>query len=289
MRSEQQILNVIITTAREDERVRLVVMNGSRANPNAPRDFFQDFDVVYFVPDVTPFIKNLEWVERFGEIMIMEMPEDMDDPPPAKDGSFGYLMQFKDGTRIDLGISPLTSLDELLKDSLTVVLLDKDGRTGSCPPSSESDYYPEPPTAKAFTDCCTEFWWLCTYVVKGLWRREILYARFMMDNLCRGELMKILKWYIGMRTGFTVNPGKLGKYYQRYLEPGLWEMLMKTFADSGYDHTWEALFAMGDLFRIVAVQLADHFGFGYLQEYDYNVNAHLRHVQALPQDAAEMY
>ena len=46
MRSEQEMLDLIVGIAREDKCIRAVIMNGSRANPNAPRDFFQDFDIV---------------------------------------------------------------------------------------------------------------------------------------------------------------------------------------------------------------------------------------------------
>ena len=56
MRSEQQMLDLILDTARADERIRAVILNGSRANPNAPRDPFQDFDIVYLVTDTQPFV-----------------------------------------------------------------------------------------------------------------------------------------------------------------------------------------------------------------------------------------
>lgn len=36
MRSEQEMLDLILDTARQDERIRAVILNGSRANPNAP-------------------------------------------------------------------------------------------------------------------------------------------------------------------------------------------------------------------------------------------------------------
>jgi len=36
-------------------RIRAVIMSGSRANPNARRDLFQDFDIVYLVTDVDSF------------------------------------------------------------------------------------------------------------------------------------------------------------------------------------------------------------------------------------------
>ena len=54
MRSECEMLDLIINTARRDERVRAVIMNGSKVNPNAPKDFFQDYDVVYVVTEMNP-------------------------------------------------------------------------------------------------------------------------------------------------------------------------------------------------------------------------------------------
>jgi aminoglycoside 6-adenylyltransferase len=289
MRSEQEMLELIVDTAKGDERIRVVIMNGSRANPNAPRDVFQDFDVVYVVTDVAPFRDNHEWIKRFGEIMIMQMPEDMEDPPPSNDGSFVYLVQFTDGNRIDLGIYPLAKLDEIGRDSLSVLLLDKDGIIEPFAPPSESDYVPSPPTAKAFSDCCNEFWWVCTYVAKGLWREEIIYAKHMLDQVVREQLTKMLTWYIGVGTQFSRNPGKLGKYFQRYLEPELWHMLQRTYADAGYDNTWEALFTMCHLFRRVALPIAERFGFDYPHGDDERVSAHLEHVRFLPKNAKEMY
>jgi len=264
-------------------------MNGSRANPNAPRDIFQDFDIVYLVTDVAPFKHNYEWIKRFGEIMIMQMPEDMQDPPPRNDGIFAYLMQFTDGNRIDLGLFPMAKLDELGKDSLSLLLLDKDGLFEPFPPASERDYLPGPPAAKAFADCCNEFWWVCPYVAKGLWREEITYAKYMCDQVVREELMKMLTWHIGARTGFSRNPGKMGKYFRQYLEPELWDTLQKTYAGAGFDDTWEALFTMCDLFRAVAIRLAERYGFDYPRGDDERVSAHLEHVRSLPRDAKEMY
>ena len=136
MRSEQQMLRLITEVARADDRIRAVIMNGSRANPEAPKDCFQDFDIVYFVTDVEPYVHNRSWIARFGELMIMQMPEDMGEPPPADNGGFAYLMQFADGNRIDLTLFPISRLDEGEEDSLTQVLLDKDGIFDHIAPSS---------------------------------------------------------------------------------------------------------------------------------------------------------
>jgi aminoglycoside 6-adenylyltransferase len=289
MRSEKEMLELILHTAREDERIRAVIMNGSRTNLDAPRDPFQDFDIVYIVTEMTPFVKKLEWIRRFGEVMVMQMPEAMDDPPPSNDGGFGYLMQFMDGNRIDLGIYPLEKLDEHLSDSLSLLLLDKDGRIPPFPQPSDRSYLPKPPSAEAFANCCNEFWWVSPYVAKGLWREEITYAKQAMDVYVRDMLMKMLVWQIGVKTQFLKSPGKDGKYFKRYLDADLWEMLLKTYAGAGYEPTWEALFTMCDLFRIAALQVAAYFGYEYPHGDDERVSAHLRHVRALPPDAKEIY
>jgi len=289
MRSEKEMLDLIMETARGDERIRAVLLNGSRANPNAPRDPLQDFDVVYAVRDVAPFTRNLEWIKRFGEMMILQMPDDMRDPPPPNDGRFAYLMQFADGNRIDLTICPLADLGGFAKDSLTVLLLDKDGLLEAVGPAEDRDYLPKTPTAKAFADCCNEFWWICPYVAKGLWRREIINAKYFLDNFLRNQLLKMIDWHIGVKTDFSVNPGKYGKYYRLHLEPELWELLEKTYSDAEYGRAWDALFAAGDAFRQTAVPLAEHFGFEYPHGDDERVTVHLRHVRSLPGDAKGTY
>ena len=101
--------------------------------------------------------------------------------------------------------------------------------------------------------------------------------------------MKMLDWYVGMETGFNKSPGKMGKYLEKFLAPELWELLLRTYSDADYEHTWQALFAMGDLFRKIAVVVAQHFGFEYPYGDDGRVSAHLRHVHDLPRDAKEMY
>ena len=289
MRSETEMLDLILTYAREHYEVRAVVMNGSRINPNAPKDPFQDYDIVYYVRSVEPFRRNMDVVRYFGEIMILQTPEDMSDPPPEGDGHYTYLMQFMDGNRIDLSFDGLHQTDVTLKDSLSLVLLDKDNLLGVLPPPSDAGYLPQPPTAKAFDDCCNEFWWLNVYVAKSLWRDELILAKYMFDTHMREQLLKMLHWYFGVQTGFQKSPGKLGKYLKGQLADELWNLLERTYADAQLDHSWEALFSMDDLFRRIATVVADHFGFNYPEQDDVRVSAFVRHIRSLPKDAKMIY
>ena len=289
MRSEQEMLDQILNIARQEEAVRVVILNGSRVNPNAPRDLFQDFDIIYFVKDVAAFAANVDWVKRFGDVMILQMPETMQDPPPRRDNNFAYLMQFTDGNRIDLTILPLTEVNRTRLDSLSLLLLDKDGIVKPLPEPTEESYLPRPPSRKAFSDCCNEFWWVSTYVAKALWRQEVFYAKKLLDQEMREQLMKMLDWHFGAETNFGVNPGKQGKYFQKYLELGLLKMLKETYTGIGIDENWEALFTMCNLFRKVALRLAANSDLVYPIEDDRKVAAHLEHVRLLPRDAKVIY
>jgi aminoglycoside 6-adenylyltransferase len=291
MRTEREMLDLILNTARNDERVRAVIMNGSRVNPIAPKDFFRDYDIVYIVTEKESFLADPGWIKVFGQLMILQLPDEMSDPPPDPEDkdSYGYLMQFADGNRIDLSLYPVNKLDKLEEDSLTLTLLDKDGILPIFPPPNLSGYLPTPPTTKQFFDCTNEFWWVSPYVAKGLWRREIVYAKHMLDHYVREQLMKMLEWYVGIRTEFKKTPGKLGKYLEKYLEPEQWQLLLQTYSDADYEHTWDALLTMGELFRRIAILVADHFGYAYPYGEDERVTAHLCHVRYLLQDAEEMY
>lgn len=309
MRSEEAMADLILTTAQRDDRVRAVILNGSRANPQARRDIFQDFDIVYVVTEIASFKADPDWIRCFGEMLILQLPDDMRDPATDNDASndadnevnidvnigthevesYAYLMQFADGNRIDLTLYPVAQLATMERDSLSVLWLDKDNLIAPFPPPHEGDYLPTPPTAKAFADCCNEFWWVSAYVAKGLWREEITYAHTMMDQYVRTQLMKMLAWQIGIQTQFTANPGKEGKYFQQHLSPATWAELLQTYADADYAHTWDALETMCGLFRKTALTVAAHLGFRYRHDEDEKVTAHLAHVRSLPKDAARIY
>ena len=290
MRTEKEMLDLIINTAIEDERIRAVIMNGSRVNPNVKRDCFQDYDIMYVVNDIQSFTSNHNWIHRFGEIMIVQMPEEMLLVPPDEDGKFPYLMQFMDGNRIDLTLVPVELIKKFVgQDSLSKLLLDKDNCLEEFPPASDKDYLIKKPTEKEFLDCCNEFWWCSTNIAKGLWREELSYVKWMLDGPVRDMFIIMLEWHIGMKTDFTVNAGKFGKHFEQYFEGEMWEQFKRTFSNAEYENIWESFFVMGDLFREVANEIANTYGYRYPQDDDDKVTNYLKHVKALPKGSTSIY
>ena len=50
--------NLILDYAMENEDIRAVVMNGSRENSNIANDQYQDFDIVYIMKKVSPYVEG---------------------------------------------------------------------------------------------------------------------------------------------------------------------------------------------------------------------------------------
>ena len=281
--------SVILGTAEGDARIRAVVLDGSRANPGVGRDIFQDYDVTYIVSTLEPFVTERGWLRAFGDWIIGQTPGEMEIPEPGGgDGSFTFLMLFRDGNRVDLTIHAADRLDQLDLNEWSQILLDKDGRLDGLPRGA-APYRHTPPTAKRYADCCNEFWWVSPYVAKSLWRREIPHALAVQNRALRDMLDLMLTWHIGVTHGLGVQVGQHGKRLERYLPPELWRRYADTYAGADAGRCWQALFRMGDLFRDAAAVVGDARGFPYPAEDDRRVTDYLRHVRSLAADATGVY
>jgi aminoglycoside 6-adenylyltransferase len=290
MRSKQEMLDLILGYANKDDRIRAVTLEGSRTNPNVPKDILQDYDISFLVTEMDSFIHNPSWVDIFGERIIMQTPEAMSMFPPELGRRFSYLMLFTDGNRIDLTLIPLDEKDDYCKeDKLLFILLDKDSCLPEIPAATDEDYWVKKPSAAFFADCCNEFWWVSTYVAKGLWRKEILFAQDHLNKLVRPMLITMLEWQAGIQTGFSLSTGKNGKYLNNYMPESSWQMLMSTYADGSYEGVWNALFTMGELFRITAVDVAAHLHYEYPHEEAQRVTVFLKQLQNLPPNASKVF
>ncbi len=283
MRSEQEMFDLIIGIAKADKRVRAVYMNGSRANPNIPKDIYQDYDIVYVVTETKSFLDNKDWISVFGEIAIVQEADNNDFGWGINanfDRSYTWLILFKDGNRIDLHIQiKEVMLEKYTKDSLTIPLLDKDNCLPQIPTSNDMDYHIKKPTLPQYRGCCNEFWWCLNNVAKGIARDQLSYAMWMYNVIVRDMLVKMIDWYIGISVGFSVSVGMSGKYYKKYLPEKIYEMYAKTYSDSAYNNFWTAIFIACELFGTIAKPVGDHFGYIYCLTEEINMMEYLNKVK----------
>lgn len=279
MRSEQEMMNLILDFAKKDERIRLVTLEGSRTNKNIPKDAFQDYDVSYFVTDMESFKNSDEWLDIFGKRIFMQKPEDMELFPPELGNWFSYLMLFDDGNRIDLTLIPINEADDYFNssDGLVEILLDKDGLVKEEVIPTDQKYWIKKPTAREFDDCCNEFWWVSTYVAKGLARKEILFAIDHLHNHVRPNLLRMMAWHIGLENGFGFSLGKNYKFIHQHLPKEDWEMLLSTYNMGSYTDMWQALFTCHDLFRKYSKSVAVTLSYTY-PDYDEVITKYIQNI-----------
>lgn len=285
MRTEKEMMELILKVAEEDERIRAVYLNGSRANSNITKDIFQDYDIVYVVDETLSFIKDKNWIDIFGQRLYMQLPDKLDNELGLNvnlEQCYGYLIQLADGNRLDLRLMNLDyAKEQIINDKLTIILRDKDNLLPAIPSSSDIDYWVKRPTEIQFEACCNEFWWCLNNVAKGMWREEILYVMDMLDSVIRVELKNMLTWYVGMKTDFSVSVGKSGKFLDKYLSKDLWERFLKTYPTANISSMWESVFIMCSLFDEVAELISKEFGFSYDKTEAMNSLMFLKNAQGL--------
>jgi aminoglycoside 6-adenylyltransferase len=286
--TEDGVLGKLVAWCEADPEVRAVILTSSRVSPDKRADLLSDYDVVLAVRDRLSFAADESWVSRYGR-------------PAARWGDeselLGLLTSFRgvvyeDGVKVDYTIWPEAMLERVsaqtaLPEGLDVgyrVLLDKDGRTSGWLPPTYRAHIPVRPTETEYRALVEEFWWSATYVAKALWRGEIVFAKFTLDQDVRiGALRRMLEWRIELDHDWSLRPGAYGRGLERLLPDGMWPELAATYVGPGCHENWDALFAAAALFRKVATEVGAVLGYAYpLEDVDRVVTAHLEAVRELP-------
>ena len=286
MRSRKEMMDMIIEIAEKDVRIRGAYMGGSRTNLNAPRDVFQDYDIVYVVRETESFRMDRGWIDVFGRRMYTQYPDDMPGEGAEPENCYGYLMQFADGNRLDLRLMTLEyAKRDILHDRLCVLLLDKDNMLPAIPDATDEDHWVKKPGKEEYLHCCNEFWWILNSVGKGLWREEVPYVMDMINKYSRPELIKMLSWDVGIDTDFSCSVGKFGKYLKRWLSEDKYDRLVRTYPNADKDAIWQSVWEMCELFDETANRVGKKLGYPYNEMEAHNSRLYLDCTYALPKDA----
>ncbi|WP_269797141.1 aminoglycoside 6-adenylyltransferase [Streptococcus sp. SM5] len=256
MRTETEMFDVILQTAKVLQ-VDAVAMSGSRTNSQAPKDEFQDYDVVYVVDDLDNLTSDLAWLDQFGTRII------------EQHNLLGnrrlYLMLFEDGNRIDLTLCPTEYIQEWVdSEAGFTVLEDKKGLFEPYFPSPQR-FWTSPASAIDFEKACNEFWWVSAYVVKGICRKQVIYATDHLYSICQQELLKILAWQVASDRG-KVDIGKNYKYLFNYLPAEKKKEFSNLLDFSSLDKIIQSLLATMQIFHQESQILAQKMGFDYDRE-----------------------
>lgn len=255
-RNQEQMLRLILQVP-ENIQVEAVAMSGSRTDTKALKDEFQDYDVVYVVDDLDNLTRDLSWLDRFGKRII------------EQEVTLGhrrlYLMLFEDGNRIDLTLCPKEDINEWVdSEACFTVLVDDKGLFESYSPSPQR-FWIHPASETDFKKACNEFWWVSSYVVKGICRKQVIYATDHLYGICQQELLKVLAWQVAADKG-TVDVGKNYKCLFNYMSAEKEKEFSNLLDFSSVEKLTHSLFATMDLFHREAQILAQKMGFDYYKK-----------------------
>ena len=256
MRTDQEMLDLILQIAKKIQ-VDAVALSGSRTNQKAPKDEFQDYDVVYLVENFEELISDLSWLDQFGKRVI------------EQEVTLGhrrlYLMLFEDGNRLDLTLCPEDHIQEWVESEADfTVLEDTKGLFETYSPSPER-YWITPATETDFEKSCNEFWWVSAYVVKGICRNQVIYATDHLYGICQQELLKVLAWQVASDRG-KVDIGKNYKYLFNYLPAEKKKEFSNLLDFSSLDKIIQSLLSTMQIFHQEAQSLSQKMGFEYDRE-----------------------
>ena len=256
MRAETEMLDLILQTAKTLQ-VKAVAMSGSRTNPKVPKDEFQDYDVVYVLDDLDNLTSDLSWLEQFGKRIIEQ--------EVRLEHRRLFLMLFEDGNRIDLTLCPKDHIQEWVDSEAGFTVLEDPEHLFEPYSQNLERYWTSPATETNFVKSCNEFWWVSAYVVKGICRKQVIYATDHLYGICQQEFLKILAWQVASDRG-KVDIGKNYKYLFNYLPAEQKKEFSDLLDFSSIEKLTKSLFATMQLFHREAQRLAQKLGFDYDKE-----------------------
>ena len=256
MRAETEILDLILQTA-QTLQVEAVAISGSRTDTKAPKDEFQDYDVVYVVDNFDNLTSDLSWLDYFGKRIIEQ--------EVVLDHRRLYLMLFEDGNRIDLTLCPKDHIQEWVDSEAGFTVLEDPEHLFEPYSQNLERYWTSPATETNFVKSCNEFWWVSAYVAKGICRKQVIYATDHLYGICQQEFLKILAWQVASDRG-KVDIGKNYKYLFNYLPAEQKKEFSNLLDFSSLDKITQSLFATMQLFHQEAQNLAQKMGFDYDKE-----------------------
>ena len=287
MPSEREVLGRLMAWAEAEATVRAVLMTSSRTRPAAPVDALSDYDVILVVANAAEFTRDDAWQSVYGRPLVRWGDQGRE---------AGFVTHFtgvvyEDFVKIDYTVWPQALLQHVTATGVLLpeldagykVLLDKDAQTVGWPAPSYRAYVPARPSAAEYQALVEEFWWSATYVAKSLWRDELVFAHWCLDNELRvGTLRRMLEWRIELDHDWSLRPGVLGRGLKPHLPPALWAALEATYTGPSLEAHWQALLGVAAVFGQVAREVGAALGYAYPEEIDLKMQSFFQALRALP-------
>ncbi len=280
-------LQKLIAWGNAHPRVRAMILTSSRARPDGLLDLLSDYEVILAITDADHFGREDAWLSSYGMPMVRSSDQDERDHLTT----YWRGVLYEDSVKIDYSVWSVALLEHISAEATLpeeldagyLVLLDKDSQTSGWKPPTYRAYIPARPTEAEYQGLVEEFWWVTTYVAKSLWRDELVFARWCLDQEIKlGVMRRLLEWRVEIDRDWSLKPGVYGRGFKRQLPADIWSDFASTYVGPDIQDNWTALFRLTTLFHRVAMEVGGALGYAYPQPLDDRVSAYLDAVRKLP-------
>lgn len=270
----EQIIERFVAWAENETAVTAAVVIGSRARSDHPADEWADLDMIIVSKDPSRMLDQTDWLESIGT-PVLTFVEDT-----SNGGEKERRVLFDNGLDVDFSIVPYERIQLLLSPEVfqqiagemkdvfgrgARVLLDKEGQLKRLAELLAGWQAPprRPPQEAEFLQVVHDFWYHAVWSARHLRRGELWWAKSGCDGRLKSLLFVMLEWQARAARGAEHDTWFRGRFLEEWADPRAVGELRAVFAHYDAEDVWRALLATLDLFRWLAVETAQRWGFAY--------------------------
>jgi aminoglycoside 6-adenylyltransferase len=162
------------------------------------------------------------------------------------------------------------------------IILDKDGFVQSLPHVSFEPVRVQPPNQTEYLQLVNDFLYHTVWTAKKLRRGELWAAKLCCDGDMKWKLLKMIEWHSQLVGRQSLDTWHNGRFLDKWADPRVLEQLKHAFAHYDPYDVWQALLATKELFRWLAVEVAQQLDYTYPEAADLYVTNLLKTYQNTP-------
>ena len=246
---------------------------GSQARSDHPADEFSDLDVILIVDNPDSFLHSDEWLEQLGFFHISFIENTFD-------GAQERRILFDDALDVDFVICSKSTLENTLKNGGADILrngyrilIDKIDLKHMLPPSFTENARYKLLSEQEFSNLVNDFWYHAIWAAKKLMRGELWTAKLCIDNYMKWKLLTLIECHAHIINGLEYNTWHNGRFIEEWAEGWIIQKFSDCYAHYERDDIKRSLLATMDLFRLIALEIADKLNYKYPTKADgYSTN-----------------
>lgn len=265
----ENILTALIKLSELTDQMKAGIIIGSRARTECPADEYSDIDVILLVEDVEFFIQSDEWLNKLGkyhisfsEYTVANGKERRVFFDNALDADFIFL-QANDIDRIEKDNDLKTMISRSYK-----ILFDKIGFNGALRRMVLPTEQYLPLSESEFKNIVNNFWFHSIWASKKVLRGELWVAKTCVDSYMKDILLKIIELYSHVVNGSTYDTWHCGRFIEQWAEAWVVEQFPNIYSRYQAYDILQALFETADLFRKLAIEVAQRLNYDYPYDAD---------------------